>query len=880
MENDDIKCSSCLKMNRSIAVFCRFCGSRIPESGTNNSVNSSSSTNTPTGTASSPAANFTSGTASQSSLQNANNSAPGFIVTSGTEEIVGLKDLKSKVKMFIDRLEVEKKQKEMGLLIERDPKIIIFSGEAGTGKTLFAENFKSRLVDGNYVEENKIVVDTTRAFSKKYKDEIEIRNYISSYKPGLLCIDDVQDETHFMHEILLGLTSRPNNTICVISGTKTAIEKYFAEEHPDDVRYVEIWEFPNQSNEELSEILINKIKTIGYEMANDVSESLIYCIGEAKHKKGNFYKNGWIVDKLILKQIQNNQAHRLQQNMFSLTQNDYKTILSDDLPVFTKPKTVDEILATLDQNIGMEALKAEIRNLAKSMKVQIELQKKARQEGKKFKMENHHFIITGNPGTGKTTSVRLLGELFQAMGLLPTNKVVEKNALELSAGYVGQTKDVVNSFCDEAKGGILFIDEAYAIASGGFSNDAITTLLTRIENCNGEFICVAAGYKDKMENLYKVNEGFKSRFAHIIHIEDYNADELYQIFCLMAKQHEIRINPEAGKLIQEELLEIYENRDENFANGRTARNLFDKVKTNMYSRIYSEGGSISNLEIQVADVPSDKKKMLTEEEIFQKLDGMIGMPEVKEKLRAIYSQLQNNKLRAELGCNSESFVGHFILTGNPGTGKTTVSEILAEIFHIIGLLPTDKIVKLNALELSAGYVGQTKDVVNQFCDKAKGGVLFIDEAYAIATGGFSDEAVTALLTRIESPDIDFVVIAAGYKDKMEDFLNVNPGFPSRFKNKINIDDYNAEDLFKIFMLYVNKHNFKVAENAVAEIRRIIAEIYNNRSENFANARTIRNYYDNVIENLDSRIGSLPIEQKSLDVLTTITLEDIETGEVD
>jgi SpoVK/Ycf46/Vps4 family AAA+-type ATPase len=197
-------------------------------------------------------------------------------------------------------------------------------------------------------------------------------------------------------------------------------------------------------------------------------------------------------------------------------------------------------------------------------------------------------VFTGNPGTGKTTVARKLGALFQTMGLLPGSKVVEVDRSKLVASYVGQTAPQVNKVCDDAMGGILFIDEAYTLKGGGsndFGQEAIDTLLKRMEDDRGKFVVIAAGYEHNMEEFIQSNPGLQSRFTHFLHLADYQPDELFAIFESMAKQNSYTIADDARETAKEVIEEIYRNRGQDFANGRTMRNLFDETKRRLAGRI-------------------------------------------------------------------------------------------------------------------------------------------------------------------------------------------------------------------------------------------------------------------------------------------------------
>jgi SpoVK/Ycf46/Vps4 family AAA+-type ATPase len=556
-----------------------------------------------------------------------------------------------------------------------------------------------------------------------------------------------------------------------------------------------------------------------------------------------------------------------------------KIILPEDIKgQIEEKKSIQEIMAELDSIIGMTELKKEIKSLYTQLNQIAEMEKK----GVKMDKPAQHFVITGNPGTGKTTVARILGKIFEGLGILESGHVVEVDRSKLVAGYIGQTAPLTNKACDSAMGGILFIDEAYTLTkdgSNGFGQECVDTLLKRMEDDRGKFMVIAAGYKGPMEQFLTSNEGLKSRFTKYFNLEDYKPEELAAIFeSLAAKQN--FIVPTATK---ERIIAFFKDRcarkTKDFANGREARNLMDEARKNQAERLSSADITNMSKEDSLTFLPEDipattSEKMVSIDEALKDLNGLVGLKSVKNAVRKIANSLQSQKLTGE----TETLAKHFVFCGNPGTGKTTVARILGDVFKAVGMLPTNNLVEVDRGKLVASYVGQTAKLVAEQCDNAMGGILFIDEAYALKQGqgdSFGQEAVDTLLKRMEDDRGKFVVIAAGYTKEMNEFLASNSGFKSRFSDNINFEDYNTTEMYEIFLGMCKKKKIEFAPGFDDALRKRFEEIYAGRTESFANARTVRQLFDKTRENVSGRVMALENEEERKREIFIMRPEDLD-----
>ena len=265
---------------------------------------------------------------------------------------------------------------------------------------------------------------------------------------------------------------------------------------------------------------------------------------------------------------------------------------------------------------------------------------------------------------------------------------------------------------------------------------------------------------------------------------------------------------------------------------------------------------VSSADFEGKIVDGTPEDAATLEELLAELDGLIGLQSVKRNVHSLL-HLQSIQMEREArGLPRIPMSNHLVFTGNPGTGKTTVARMIARIYKKIGLLSKGTFVEVDRSGLVAGYVGQTAIEVSNVLDSAKGGVLFIDEAYALANGVGGDygmEAIETLLKRMEDEREDLVVIVAGYPKLMERFISSNPGLRSRFSKKIFFPDYTPEELLDILQYMVKKNGFTISEPALDFAYEVLEKKYNTRTEDFANAREVRNFFESAIVNQADRL---------------------------
>lgn len=537
-----------------------------------------------------------------------------------------------------------------------------------------------------------------------------------------------------------------------------------------------------------------------------------------------------------------------------------------------RDENVESSSEKLDKMIGLGIVKEQIKAILARNVVEKERKKRL---GNSYKSVAMHMIFGGNPGTAKTTVAKLFAGIAKEKGILKSGAFVERGGMDLSG--LGCVEAIREAFL-AAKGGVLFIDEAYSMVC----DTAVTVLIQEMENRRDDVIVILAGYNERMHEFMKINEGLKSRIPHWIDFPDYTADELTDIFKLMTQERGFRVTDEAIKEAHY-IFEKVRNTD-NFGNGRYVRNLIDRASQNQAVRLLSDGKDASDLKkgelflITKNDISMLEEGMKKEREAGtarKELDNMIGLASVKEIIHKAIAHYKLNKLCIDKGIAREKASLHMVFTGNPGTAKTSVARLFAEIMKDEKVLSTGVFVEVGRADLVGDHVGSTAPLVKRKFKEAQGGVLFIDEAYSLCDSyenGFGDEAINTLVQEMENHRDDVIVIFAGYTEPMRRFLDRNPGMLSRIAFRVEFEDYSTDELCDITRLMVSQKQMTITDEAMNKLRKNFDMI--REDSDYGNGRFVRKTLEEAEMNLAERILQFKESEITAELITTIEECDI------
>ena len=498
-----------------------------------------------------------------------------------------------------------------------------------------------------------------------------------------------------------------------------------------------------------------------------------------------------------------------------------------------------------------------------------------------------HTAIIGNPGTGKTKAVELMAGLYQDLGLLDTDTIQTTRVSTLATSGINSENEAVVSAVKDAQGGVLVIDGAHDLykTDNKGNYDTESRIIRALVDCLNDkdtyqrWMLVLVGEPEGMESLLSGYPDLKKCLSEPIYMEDFKPAELFEMFDLCCNERKIKLSDEARKKLEMYVLHKYNRRGPGFTNAWLVQTLFDDaIIPAMFKRLSGiKKPKKKQLELVLPeDIPSVGEQ---KDDAMAELDELIGLGKIKTKVKDFLYSIKLARRRMEVGLPTDMPRLHMAFLGNPGTGKTTVAEIIGKVFASWGILSGGRVIRTEKSQMVGQFIGETEFKMTNLLARARGNILFIDEAYQLVEGGEKDHGrivMNSLLTELGKDNLDMVVILAGYTAPMKRLLESNEGIESRFPNVFNFEDYTTDELLEIGKLMIRKQGFTLTDGAAANMRQIIQDESDKPSPRFGNGRFINNLLQNeILATLGARTAKL--EHPTKEDLSTILPEDVVVG---
>lgn len=550
----------------------------------------------------------------------------------------------------------------------------------------------------------------------------------------------------------------------------------------------------------------------------------------------------------------------------SLRDDSLRCIIKEDFGDFQKffikrgVSSIDEIYAQIDKYVGMDFVKDLFKNIRFEVLDTIDSKKR----GITPEPYPDHYIFAGNPGTGKTTVGKMIGEFYHMMEVLGGAETLFVDASDIIGNHVGDSKNKVVEIMQQAidHNQLLYIDEAYQISESAYGNEIIGAMMTKMTENADDFKVIFGMYSNRVEAFLKMNAGLARRLR-VVEFPDYTPDQLLEIFDRTIASQGCTITDEAHERVKLIMEYKYNVRGEDFGNAGEVKKMVIDMKRLRLDRVYSAAEEVDKYEYILEDIPADLLAKVEDqvnpkslEDIMEELNQQIGMSDLKD----IIIQKQEEIIFAQKSGESTANIrpGYYFFVGNPGTGKSTSAKLFAECMQQLGIVKTNNFHSCTAKDLIGQYVGETDKKTYALLQKSINSVLFIDEAYSLSYAdshsdtNYKKEALEQIIAFMDEPEHrrNCCIILAGYEKDMQGLYKSNSGMRSRIE-EVHFRDYTADETYDIFKLFCKKNGFSISDG----VREIYVPVFEElkKLEYFSNGRTARTIYEKTTMNLKRRI---------------------------
>lgn len=690
------------------------------------------------------------------------------------------------------------------------------------------------LFDTNEGFENSLVVPDNTLLYIKNAEYLSLKNY-NAPMTGI--------------EVLCKKMTQANNSIVVLSGRSARLTELVRGVEKTRDWFTNVFQFEDLTPEAMMQVMTDYINSKDYMLDPAAEEALKDYLSYAYKLRGSNFRNKYFLRELLDMEIIPRMSERINKQQLPPDQVNLCTIMPEDLPEVKEPNT-EEAIRKLDSMTGLENVKKQILDHTALVK----MNNLRASKGIFNKMPPMHMVFTGNPGTGKTTIAKHIGEIYHSIGVLSSGHVIETDRTKLVGEYLGVTEKNTLNAIRSASGGVLFIDEAYSLSvqdgeKKDFGMRVIETLLTYLGSDDTDMIVILAGYTQEMQKMLEANPGMKSRFPYIFHFDDYTPEQLMQIGKTVLRNEHYTITPEAERKLAGYVINEYDHKDSHFGNGRfITRLITTQIIPSLSRRLLTKPADEISMEemttIQACDIPdivsAEAKPGIMDEEILaealNRLNGLVGLQHAKKALTdyVAISRLRHTKGTLRIG--QETLCWDFI--GKTGTGKSSVAEILGKIQQGLGILKRNHTVCVSIEELAGN---DSYQVLEHAIKEAQDGLLFLDMDAPNAKCISQDYLRMWILNKLrELHQTTSLVFAQAKASEDSIAQNLAANGVASYGNCIVFNDFTPQELTEIMVCLLRReYQLEMMPEARKLIQQYVERIKaRERKDAPVNARTI------------------------------------------
>ena len=545
--------------------------------------------------------------------------------------------------------------------------------------------------------------------------------------------------------------------------------------------------------------------------------------------------------------------------------------------------TLESKLESVRNLPGMENFKRRIEEMA----VRCKVNKQREDAGLPVIKPMVNTILAGNIGTGKETCVNVLADVYCSLGLIYSCEVRTINVSSLLAETVNGSSQNMKKTIEDMTAGVLWFEDAHVLYKADYKSydcepqiiRALIDTLSSVKDRSG-WMMVLSGYEEGLENLLAANPELKGFFSSPIYIDNYKKGDLFRLIDPICSEYELKLTDDARHKLEMYIMHKQNHSGAGIENSELIRRIFNEhIVPSMFGRLdkIEEPSKDEMCLVEIQDIPELNSN---QSDGMDQLNALIGLGGLKQKMNDYLNVIRLTNMRMEKGLPTKMPRLHMAFLGNPGTGKTTVAKIIGKIFASWGILSTGHVIRTEKSQLVGQYIGETEFKMRNLLARARGNILFIDEAYQLYIEGYERDhgriVMDSLLTELGNDDSDLVVILAGYTAPMKKLLESNEGIESRFPNVFNFEDYTTDELMAIGDIMIKEQGLELSDGARANMRAILEEESLKPSARFGNGRFVSNLIQNqILATMGSRLAT--VNNPTKEQLVTIQPEDVVVG---